>query len=824
MKYLGIFCCLLGIFNWVSTGHSQLSELTTNYIKVSFNEDISGIDGIYADFLGKRNFSFNLLAKPLQLEVAYASVNSNHHHFISSISDVSIPNEIDDPDSSYLVKLGAFLMTKDGIKIIKHIWNIELSPISRKVVITTEGEVLQTVELVSLSYGLYLPNPALYALFESGISQMMGKAHSCLGSNETLDRVYFMGGGSAMDSMFTTTFEGQSLSQEVVLVSSSTEEYKSAVQYVIFGNYPHKSKKLGLAWSKSCWTDAKSVTIPSGIKWRSNLVLIPNNYNFPAYLVANVDESFNNMPFEYLQPFLTGVYGSPVGCVQSYYENQQGIIAPTISHPDVGYDPDTNFFDPDNFISLSAMMYSGDGYLMNQVKEILERTAQTMCGIGTNEDKKYCGINRDRLKHQPLKLNRFERLAKISRDERFNASSRAGQLMHHFISLSPTYESIAGSEQLGPNIFWTWAVLRYIGISQDFEFAKKMFPFIDLSAKFMLSFVDPAKDFMINAPGPLWIDVLVRENYTSDSNAMMVPIFQEVAQIYDYLSVDSDFALQLRDISVKIQAGLNDNLWAATQDHLITQLNLDGSVRDFIDYDANLIAVAFGVIPEEKMKAVLDKVDNGSFTHVRATWCSEVPYSGDAQDCYIVGGNVCGDSVVTLARIGWVDALARKRVRDDVMVRDVLLQPLINDILQSTWLYERYDSNGNQIRTSYYFEYPSLIAIILREVIYGIDISINMVRIDPIVYHPFTYKLGNTHVSYNKDSIILNLPCTEDLKSVKEKNCSVYHMEEGSLYSVRNSCYPFKDELVAVSSDGILSFSTKFGHNCEVKITKASSV
>ena len=30
-----------------------------------------------------------------------------------------------------------------------------------------------------------------------------------------------------------------------------------------------------------------------------------------------------------------------------------------ISHPDVGYAPNTNFFDPDNFIALSALIYSG---------------------------------------------------------------------------------------------------------------------------------------------------------------------------------------------------------------------------------------------------------------------------------------------------------------------------------------------------------------------------------------------------------------------------------------------------------------------------------
>jgi hypothetical protein len=79
-----------------------------------------------------------------------------------------------------------------------------------------------------------------------------------------------------------------------------------------------------------------------------------------------------------IRTFLTGIYASPVGCLQSYYDLRDGTIAPTISHPDVGYSPNSNFFDPDNYISVSAMMYSGDDYLMKEVRKVLERTAETM--------------------------------------------------------------------------------------------------------------------------------------------------------------------------------------------------------------------------------------------------------------------------------------------------------------------------------------------------------------------------------------------------------------------------------------------------------------
>ncbi len=60
-------------------------------------------------------------------------------------------------------------------------------------------------------------------------------------------------------------------------------------------------------------------------------------------------------------------------------------------------------------------------------------------------------------------------------------------------------------------------------------------------------------------------------------------------------------------------------------------------------------------------------------------------FSGDASDCYIVGGSVCGDSIVTLARIGWVDSWARKRIGDVSTFEKLLLEPLQRDLVENTW-------------------------------------------------------------------------------------------------------------------------------------------
>lgn len=338
-------------------------------------------------------------------------------------------------------------------------------------------------------------------------------------------------------------------------------------------------------------------------------------------------------------------------------------------------------------------------------------------------------------------------------------NTRTGQLMHHFVNLVPTYESIAGSEQLGPNIFWTFAVLNYVALTQDTDFANAMFPYVDLSTKYVLSFYD-AEKALFRAPGPLWIDVIVRENYTSDSNAMLVPYLKKVADFYDYLHIDADFATELRQLSDTVAASIRTVLFDTDlKDHFITQLNPDGSIRDFVDYDANLMTVAFGIITDDaQIHRVLKRVDSGPYTHVRGTWCSEVPYSGDAPDCYIVGGNVCGDSIVTLARIGWIDALARKRIGDLKTFQQLLLEPLQQDLLRDVWLYERYDANGTQIRTPYYFEYPSLVVMMLREVQYGIDIALDHVNIDPFPHAAYKLSLGLVSVDYAPERVVLSLP------------------------------------------------------------------
>jgi hypothetical protein len=69
---------------------------------------------------------------------------------------------------------------------------------------------------------------------------------------------------------------------------------------------------------------------------------------------------------------------------------------------------------------------------------------------------------------------------------------------------------------------------------------------------------------------------------------------------------------------------MNTHLWS--DDHYVTQMNPDGSIRDFIDYDSNLIATAAGVPSASQAALLLRRVDGGRCTHGRATFVSEKYY------------------------------------------------------------------------------------------------------------------------------------------------------------------------------------------------------
>ena len=109
---------------------------------------------------------------------------------------------------------------------------------------------------------------------------------------------------------------------------------------------------------------------------------------------------------------MVGLYASAPGNLCTYDNEVVGNkrvaqIATTIATPGRGYQDTYNYFDPDNFIALSSMLYTGDPYLQQQAKDVLMRS-----GAFLNQS--------------------------------------TGQVPHHFQKDQPTYLALSGATQTGP--------------------------------------------------------------------------------------------------------------------------------------------------------------------------------------------------------------------------------------------------------------------------------------------------------------------------------------------------------------------------------------
>ena len=325
----------------------------------------------------------------------------------------------------------------------------------------------------------------------------------------------------------------------------------------------------------------------------------------------------------------------------------------------------------------------------------------------------------------------------------------------------PTFLALSGETQTGPNIFWTKTALRYAQTTGDLLWLEEYLPTLRNASSFCFDLIDRSLH-LLNAPGSLMVDVFIRANFTADSNAMMVGFLLDFAEVEDIVGSKTR-AEELRTQASLMKDAMNQRLWdRADNDHYITQLNPDNSTRDFVDYDANLIAIAHAIPSIEQSTAILKRIDSGACSCASGggpQWVSERYYG--PKDT--TGGNI-GDSRCAMGRIAWFDAHARKRLNteDSLTAFNRALDVLQNDLVTNTWMHERYGCDGKmqQNRTNFYFEYPSMVVMLMREIRYGINLSYQTVEIKPFGVHEYVYNIGDVYVSYSASAVELNVPGT----------------------------------------------------------------
>lgn len=131
-------------------------------------------------------------------------------------------------------------------------------------------------------------------------------------------------------------------------------------------------------------------------------------------------------------------------------------------------------------------------------------------------------------------------------------------------------------------------------------------------------------------------------------------------------------------------------------------------------------------------------------------------------------------------------------------------------------MHERYSCQGQQQknRTAAYFEYPSTIAMMLREIRYGINLGFKNITINPFGPSNFTYDIGNIFVKYDKSELIVSVPG----KGVK--GYAIMGLNAGTNYSLSAPSCTHTDghsksfrmsTTASVNSAGILKFMAPVG-------------
>ena len=103
--------------------------------------------------------------------------------------------------------------------------------------------------------------------------------------------------------------------------------------------------------------------------------------------------------------------------------------------------------------------------------------------------------------------------------------------------------------------------LRYVAVSGDIAWLQSYMPVLRSAAAFVFDLIDTNTN-LIFAPGSLMIDVFIRNNYTSDSNAMVVGFLKDFANA-ERLVGNTNRAAELEVLSDKVTIAMNAKLWAS---------------------------------------------------------------------------------------------------------------------------------------------------------------------------------------------------------------------------------------------------------------------
>lgn len=515
LKILSLFLVLLLILPF---SHAAVLSFTDNgsklilengYIYLEFNKSNPCIDVIKGDFLGGGTYGGNLVAtnsdgrQGIVLETVNAAGVLNK----SSKSNSAITyNVLQNDAAGVKIRINGIKDAASG-NIVTSAWVLTLNANSRKFTLETSTTVSATQSIKAIKISSYLQQWCIMGFYQNGVVQYVQDGAKYFSSTNSLKTFYTMdntNGSLAIVPVSTPNVVESNLVSDASL-------FKTGLEQVMDGSYPVKN-----SWNTSGWGSASNINVTAGTTYTANYDIFPNKYAFPTHTV----KAGTNMDFDNPRAFYTAVYGSAAGCLGSYLQN--GSAYPTLACPGRAYGELYTFFDPDSWSTVATLSFSGDPYLENEARKILE------------------------LSESYLKSD--------------------GQIPHHFDAGTPVYVAISGASQTGPNIFWLLGAVDYVTGTGNTAWLNGHYGNLKKAADWILGFYD-ANRKLLKVNGPLWEDTFIRENYTYDTNAFMLRLLPLMGNVATYCG-DSTSAAVYNQRTQDIKTGL-EGLWNGT-DHYVT--------------------------------------------------------------------------------------------------------------------------------------------------------------------------------------------------------------------------------------------------------------
>jgi hypothetical protein len=141
--------------------------LENGYTKISIDKRHSQVDFLGADFLGQSDFSKNVLAKPVGLEIKSSNTTSRCAALSSAVVNVKWTSQTD-----ALQSVSVSLVDCASDPSIRETWTVSVAAASRAVDIRFDGTVVRDLPNVqAILHGFYLSAPSVYGLFDRGVGE-----------------------------------------------------------------------------------------------------------------------------------------------------------------------------------------------------------------------------------------------------------------------------------------------------------------------------------------------------------------------------------------------------------------------------------------------------------------------------------------------------------------------------------------------------------------------------------------------------------------------------------------------------------------------------